>query len=193
MNAKTYIPLLGAALACLTGCMTQSRVIPNGATAEVVAGFSQDDIDAVINQAIQNIDSKSVRYHQGAGRRVINVKPIVVDTLSRGNAAEPLAESLTLALKEKLMDHGSFFVYNEQMANAVAATGQMAVPPEFLLVGHLTQRNMRKDNGDIYQEFSLNLTMTCSPYHPNVQFRGLEILQKRIPLRKEVDRVNAMN
>ena len=183
MNAKTYIPLLGAALACLTGCMTQSRVIPTGATAEVVAGFSQDDIDAVINQAIQNIDSKSVRYHQGAGRRVINVKPIVVDTLSRGNAAEPLAESLTLALKEKLMDHGSFF----------AATGQMAVPPEFLLVGHLTQRNMRKDNGDIYQEFSLNLTMTCSPYHPNTQFRGLEILQKRIPLRKEVDRVNAMN
>ena len=54
MNAKTYIPLLGAALACLTGCMTQSRVIPTGATAEVVAGFSQDDIDATIKQAIQN-------------------------------------------------------------------------------------------------------------------------------------------
>ena len=51
MNAKTYIPLLGAALACLTGCMTQSRVIPTGATAEVVAGFSQDDIDATIKQA----------------------------------------------------------------------------------------------------------------------------------------------
>lgn len=193
MNAKTYIPLLGAALACLTGCMTQSRVIPTGATAEVVAGFSQDDIDATIKQAIQNIDASSARYHQGAGRRVINVKPFVVDTLSRGNAAEPLAESLTLALKEKLMNHGSFIVYNEQMANAVAATGQMAVPPEFLLVGHLTQRNMRKDNGDIYQEFSLNLTMTCSPYHPNAQLRGLDIWQRRIPLRKEVDRANAMN
>lgn len=193
MNAKMYIPLLGAALACLTGCMTQSRVIPTGATAEVVAGFSQDDIASTINLLSQDIDSKSVRYHQGAGRRVINVKPFIVDTLSRGNAAEPLAESLTLALKEKLMDHGSFFVYNERMANAVAATGQMAVPPEFVLEGRLTQRNMRKDNGDIYQEFSLNITMTCSPYHPNVQFRGLEILQKRIPLRKEVDRVNAMN
>ena len=59
MNAKMYIPLLGAALACLTGCMTQSRVIPTGATAEVVAGFSQDDIDAVINQAIQNIAGPS--------------------------------------------------------------------------------------------------------------------------------------
>ena len=91
------------------------------------------------------------------------------------------------------MNHGSFIVYNEQMANAVAATGQMAVPPEFLLVGHLTQRNMRKDNGDIYQEFSLNLTMTCSPDHPNAQLRGLVIWQKRIPLRKEVDRANAMN
>ena len=113
MNAKMYIPLLGAALACLTGCMTQSRVIPTGATAEVVAGFSQDDIDATIKQAIQNIDASSARYHQGAGRRVINVKPFVVDTLSRGNAAEPLAESLTLALKEKLMNHGSFIVYNE--------------------------------------------------------------------------------
>lgn len=52
---------------------------------------------------------------------------------------------------------------------------------------------MRKDNGDIYQEFSLNLTMTCSPYHPNAQLRGLDIWQKRIPLRKEVDRANAMN
>ena len=50
-----------------------------------------------------------------------------------------------------------------------------------------------KSNHFGLQEFSLNLTMTCSPYHPNAQLRGLDIWQKRIPLRKEVDRANAMN
>ena len=77
----------------------------------------------------------------------------------------------------------------------LAEEGQLleAALPEFLLEGRLTQRNMRKDNGDVYQEFSLNLTMTCSPYHPTAELRGLEIWQKRIPLRKEVDRRNALN
>lgn len=183
----------GTALFCMCGCMTQSRVIPQGATAEVVAGFSQDDIDYVISQAIQNIDRNSRRYHQGESRRVINVKPVKVDTLSRGGQVSALVESLDTSLREELTNHGSFIVYNERMANAVAATGQQVAMPEFLLESRLTQRNMRKDNGDVYQEFSLNLTMTCSPYHPNPQLRGLEIWQKRIPLRKEVDRGNAMN
>lgn len=185
---------MAACMVAMTGCMTQSRLIPQGATAEVVSGFSQDDIDSVVEQAIQNIDQYSARYHKGAGRRVINVKsPFRIDTLSRGGQADALGESIEMSLKEKLMNHGSFIVYNEKMAAAVAATGQQAALPEFLLEGRLTQRNMRKDNGDVYQEFSLNLTMTCSPYHPTAELRGLEIWQKRIPLRKEVDRRNALN
>ena len=189
----TASAVMGTALCCMCGCMTQSRLIPQGGTAEVVAGYSQDDIEWAIMTAAQDVDRNSVRFHQGQGRRIINVKTFRVDTLSRGFHSEAIAENLCAGLRERLMNSGTFIVYNEQMANAVAASGQQASLPEFLLDGRLTQRNMRKDNGDVYQEFSLNLTMTCTPYHPNPQLRGLEIWQKRIPLRKEVDRRNAMN
>ena len=190
MKSNVWMCVCGAAMIGLAGCMTASRVVYEGEQAEVVAGFSQDDISYAVSKAVQDIDSCSRRYHQGEGRRVINVKPILNDTLSRGNAADVLSESIGMSLKEKLMNHGSFIIYNEHMASIAGQTGAL---PEFLLEGRLTQRNMRKDNGDVYQEFSLNLTMVCTPYHPNQQLRGLEIWQKRIPLRKEVDRGNAMN
>ena len=54
------------------------------------------------------------------------------------------------------------------------------------MFGSLKQRNMRKDNGDVYQEFSLNIRLV------DVN-KNLEFWQKRIPLRKEVDAANSMN
>ena len=91
--------VIGAALsACtivMTGCMTKSRLIPQGATAEVVAGFSQDDIDSVLETIREEISKASIRYapSKPGARRVIHVKDITNDTLSRGRDADFLSET----------------------------------------------------------------------------------------------------
>ncbi len=183
--------MMGAALAAcamaMTGCMTQSRLIPQGATAEVVAGFSQDDIESVLETVKEEINKASMRYAVPGKRRVINVKDIQNDTLSRGRDADFLSETLGEGIREKLTNSGNFIVYNEKMAqNALAAGQAVTTIPEFVMFGSLKQRNMRKDNGDVYQEFSLNIRLV------DVKTQ-LEFWQKRIPLRKEVDRRNSMN
>ena len=183
--------MMGAALAAcamaMTGCMTQSRLIPQGATAEVVAGFSQDDIDSVLETVKEDINKASMRYAVPGKRRVINVKDIQNDTLSRGRDADFLSETLGEGIREKLTNSGNFIVYNEMMAqNALAAGQAVTTIPEFVMFGSLKQRNMRKDNGDVYQEFSLNIRLV------DVKTQ-LEFWQKRVPLRKEVDRRNSMN
>ena len=68
-----------------------------------------------------------------------------------------------------------------------AARGQpVSITPEFVLYGKLQQRNMRRDGGNVYQEFSLNLQLVDVA-------TNLEAWQKRITLRKGVDRRNAMS
>ena len=183
--------MMGAALAAcamtMTGCMTQSRLIPQGATAEVVAGFSQDDIESVLETVKEEINKASMRYAVPGKRRVINVKNITNDTLSRGRDADFLSETLGEGLREKLTNSGNFIVYNEKMAIDAAAAGRpVAAMPEFVMFGSLKQRNMRKDNGDVYQEFALHIRLV------DVKTQ-LEFWQKRVPLRKEVDRRNSMN
>ena len=90
--------MMSAALAvcavAITGCMTRSRLIPQGATAEVVAGFSQDDIESVLETVREEINKASMRYAVPGHRRVINVKDILNDTLSRGRDADFLSETL---------------------------------------------------------------------------------------------------
>ena len=128
-----------------------------------------------------------MRYAVPGKRRVINVKDIQNDTLSRGRDADFLSETLGEGIREKLTNSGNFIVYNEKMAqNALAAGQAVTTIPEFVMFGSLKQRNMRKDNGDVYQEFSLNIRLV------DVKTQ-LEFWQKRVPLRKEVDRRNSMN
>lgn len=171
----------------MTGCMTQSRLIPQGATADVVAGFSQDDIESVLETVREQIDKASMRYAVPGHRRVINVKDIQNDTYSRGRDADFLSETLGEGIREKLTNSGNFIVYNEKMAqNALSAGQAVTTVPEFVMFGNLKQRNMRKDNGDVYQEFALHIRLV------DVKTQ-LEFWQKRIPLRKEVDSRNSMN
>ena len=96
MTSRTMMmaaAVLAACMAATTGCTTPSRVIPTGATAEVVAGFSQDDIDSVVNTILQELNKASPRYAVPGKRRVVNVKDFTNDTLSRGiNADFPFAQ-----------------------------------------------------------------------------------------------------
>ena len=183
--------MMSAALAvcavAMTGCMTRSRLIPQGATAEVVAGFSQDDIESVLETVREEINKASMRYAVPGHRRVINVKDILNDTLSRGRDADFLSETLGEGIREKLTESGNFIVFNEKMAANAAAAGQpITITPEFVMFGSLKQRNVHKDGGDVYQEFALHIRLV------DVKTQ-LEFWQKRVPLRKEVDRRNSMN
>lgn len=178
--------VLGIAMAAgLSGCVDVTAPVPPGG-GEPVAGFSQDDIDSVARQAVEDLCRWSGRYDAGPGaRRVVNVKNVVNDTLSRGATAEALSEQLGQSLREQLTNSGKFVVYNEDAARIAVARGQPVVTPEFVLYGKLQQRNMRRDGGNVYQEFALNLQLVDLA-------TSLETWQKRITLRKGVDRRNAM-
>ena len=116
---------LAAGMAAMTGCKTPSRVIPTGATAEVVAGFSQDDIDSVVNTILQELNKASPRYAMPGKRRVVNVKDFTNDTLSRGINADFLAKSIGEGVRDSLTNmNGHFIVFNERMAANAAAAGQ---------------------------------------------------------------------
>lgn len=172
----------------MTGCMTEgTRVIPGGETAEPVAGFSEDDVRSVVSVVIQDIDKKSARYSTPAQPvRVVNVKKVKVDTNSRGNDAVYLADTIAQCFKEELTNGGKFYVYNERAAQAAAAAGRpIPYKPQFILESTLMQRNVRRDNGNFYQEFSLNIQLIDVT-------TSMEFWQKRVPLRKAVDKTRVM-
>lgn len=170
-----------AALVLMTGCATPTRYVPQGGTVAAVGGFSQDDIDYTVSQAVQSMLAQGRLRSEDGSRKVVVVENVVDDTLSRGAQSDALAEALGLSLRENLTNSGKILVFNK----SVAQYATVRIDPQLTLHGRLTQRNLRQDNGDIQVEYSLNLQLVDLA-------TGLEFWQKRIPLRKIADRANAM-
>ena len=170
-----------AAPVLMTGCATPTRYVPQGGTVAAVGGFSQDDIDYTVSQAVQSMLAQGRLRSEDGSRKVVVVENVVDDTLSRGAQSDALAEALGLSLRENLTNSGKILVFNK----SVAQYAPVRVDPQLTLHGRLTQRNLRQDNGDIQVEYSLNLQLVDLA-------TGLEFWQKRIPLRKIADRANAM-
>lgn len=163
-----------AAVLMLCSCTTQTAYIPEGARAQAVAGFSQDDIDDTVYRAVESLLSLDrIKAPEGSSRAIVVVENVKNDTSSRGRDAEALAEGLGLSLREELTNCGKIVVYNKEAAQYAT----VKVTPQYVLNGRLTQRNLRQDNSDIQIEYSLNLQLIDLA-------TGLEFWQKRIPLRK---------
>lgn len=177
------IPVVLASLVfAVCGCTTKSRLIADPSQAEVVAGFSMDDIVWAADVVVKDVERVNARYAQPAGGvRIIDVKNITNDTLSRGRDAGALADALGQAIREGLANGGRFAIIDETLC----VNAEKKPVPEFILHGRIFQRNMRKDNGDVYQEFYLNAQLV----DPKT---GLQVWQKSLPLRKEVDAKNSM-
>lgn len=188
MKKLVLIASICSAAFVMTGCATSSRVIAEGETDETIAGFGEDDIRMVVSKVVQDINRVSARYSTPEKPvRVVNVKNVRIDTLSRGNSASYLAETIAQCMKEALTEGGKFYVYNEVAAQRAALAGRpVPYTPQFVLESTLRQRNMRRDNGDITQEYSLNIQLVDVA-------TSIEFWQKRVPLRKVVDKNNAMN
>jgi PBP1b-binding outer membrane lipoprotein LpoB len=173
----------------MTGCMTErTSYVVEDETAEAVAGFSEDDIRTIVLKVIQDINVKSARYSTPEKPvRVVNVKKVKIDTNSRGNDAGYLADTIAQCFKEELTNGGKFYVYNEEAARKAAAAGRpVPYEPQFILESTLRQRNVRRDGGNFYQEFSLNIQLIDVA-------TSMEFWQKRVPLRKAVDKTRVMN
>ena len=189
MKNLIVLSILAVSTCTMTGCMTEKTcIIPNGKTVEPVPGFSEDDIRTIVSEVIQDINVKSARYSTPEKPvRVVNVKKVKIDTNSRGNDAGYLADTIAQCFKEELTNGGKFYVYNEEAARKAAAAGRpVPYEPQFVLVSTLRQRNVRRDNGNFYQEFSLNIQLIDVA-------TSMEFWQKRVPLRKAVDEDNVMN
>ncbi len=165
----------------LAGCATKTHYVPQGGTVAAVGGFSQDDVDYTVSQAVQSILAQGCLNSADGSRKVVVVENVVNDTLSRGSQADVLAEAVGLSLRENLTNSGKIIVFNKK----VAQYATVRVNPQFTLLGRLTQRNLRQDNGDYQIEYSLNLQLIELA-------TGLEFWQKRIPLRKIAAPANAM-
>lgn len=183
MKIKKILPLVMCCAAAVfyTGCTTTTHYVPAGATVAAVAGFSQDDIDFTVSQAVQSVLAQGRLVTTDGSRKVLVIENVKNDTLSRGTDADALAEALGLSLRENFTNSGKVIVYNKQ----VAQFATVRVDPQMTLYGRLTQRNLRQDNGDFQIEYSLNLQLVDLS-------TGLEFWQKRIPLRKIADRANLM-
>ena len=187
--------VLSACAFAMTGCMTErSRLVVEGETAEETAGFNEDNIRSVVKSVIDDINLRSKRYLTAENPvRVVNVKKVKIDTNSRGNDAIYLADTIAQCFKEELTNQGDgrddqrrFIVYNEEAAAKAAAAGRpVPYQPHFILESTLRQRNVRRDNGNVYQEFSLNIQLVDVA-------TSMEFWQKRVPLRKAVDKTRAM-
>ena len=183
MKLKRFLSItsLCAATAFVAGCATTTHYVPQGGTVAAVGGFSQDDVDYTVSQAVQSLLAQGRLMSTDGSRKVVVVENVVNDTLSRGSQSDALAESLGLSLRENLTNSGKIIVFNKRAAQYAT----VKVDPQFSLLGRLTQRNLRQDNGVIQIEYSLNLQLIELA-------TGLEFWQKRIPLRKIADRANAL-
>lgn len=166
---------ISALLMLAAGCATKTAYIADGTRPEAVSAFSQDDLEDTVATATDKLLSLDrIHARDGAARAIVIVENVINDTSSRGRDADALAEGLGFALRERLTDSGSIIVYNREAAQNHAT---VKVDPQYLLQGRLTQRNLRQDNSDIQIEYSLNLQLIDLA-------TGLEVWQKRTPLRK---------
>ncbi len=180
MNGIVKIGLITLGALC-AGCRTPTHYVPQGARVAAVGGFSQDDVDYTVGQAVQSLLAQGRLNSADGSRKVVVVENVVNDTFSRGAQSDALAEALGLSLRENLTNSGKIVVYNKRAAQYAT----VRVDPQMSLLGRLTQRNLRQDNGDVQIEYSLNLQLIDLA-------TGLEFWQKRTPLRKIADRANAL-
>ena len=165
----------------VTGCATKTAYIDDS-TAQVVAGFSETDISKALKSAVKSIISLNrIVPPNGSNRAIVIVENIVNDTLSRGRDASALAEALGLGLREQLTDSGKIIVYNREAAKYA----KVAVEPQYILKGRLTQRVLHQDDDDSQIEYNLNLQLIDLA-------TGLEFWQRRVPIRKVADDRNIM-
>jgi len=172
-----------AVVTAMTGCTTATRRYADGEVREVVAGFSEADIQDTVARAYDSVCSQErIKLQPGSDRAIMIVRNVTNDTNSRGRDAGVLAEALGQSLREKLTNGGKVVVYNEEVAQYAA----VKITPQYRLSGRLTERNLRQDNGDYQKEYNLNLTLVELA-------TGLEFWQKRIHVGKLVDEDNLMN
>ncbi len=165
----------------ITGCATKTAYIDDN-SAQVVAGFSETDISRAINTAVGSILKSNRIVPPGDSKRaIVIVENIVNDTLSRGRDASALAEALGLGLREQLTDRGKIIVYNREAAQYA----KVAVEPQYILKGRLTQRVLHQDDDDSQIEYNLNLQLIDLA-------TGLEFWQSRVPIRKVAADKNIM-
>ena len=179
---KLIVPAFTVALAVLAGCTTPTHRYVAGETRPEVAGFSEYDINDTVSRAMQSVLSQDrIKLQPGANRAVMIVEDVVNDTLSRGNEAAGLANSIGQSLREELTNSGKVVVYNRE----VAQYAKVRVEPQYILRGRLVERTLKMDNSDYQKEYNLNLTLIELS-------TGLEFWQKRIHVGKLVDRKNLM-
>ena len=185
MNVIRYaltVTVLTAFAVGFTGCTTTTRRYAAGETRRTVSSFAEEDINDTVSRAVQSVCSQDrIKLQAGANRAVLIVENVKNDTLSRGRDAEALAEALGQSLREELTNGGKVVVYNKE----VAQYATMKVQPQYILRGRLTQHNLRQDNGDLQEEFNLNLTLI--DLHT-----GLEFWQKRVHVGKLAAAMNVM-
>ena len=92
-----------------------------------------------------------------------------------------MAEALGLGLREQLTDSGKIIVYNREAAQYA----KVAVEPQYILKGRLTQRVLHQDDDDSQIEYNLNLQLIDLA-------TGLEFWQRRVPIRKVAADKNIM-
>ena len=180
---RLLVSALALATAVFSGCTTPTHRYVEGETRAEVAGFSEYDINDTVSRALQSVISQDrIKLQPGANRAVMIVEDVVNDTLSRGNEAAGLANSIGQSLREELTNSGKVVVYNKE----VAQYAKVRVEPQYILRGRLVERTLRMDNSDYQKEYNLNLTLIELS-------TGLEFWQKRIHVGKLVDRKNLMN
>ena len=180
---KLLAPAVVVLLAALSGCTTPTRRYVAGEARPEVAGFSEYDINDTVSRAMQSVLTQDrIKIQPGANRAVMIVEDVVNDTLSRGNEAAGLANSIGQSLREELTNSGKVVVYNKE----VAQYAKVRVEPQYILRGRLVERTLRMDNSDYQKEYNLNLTLIELS-------TGLEFWQKRIHVGKLVDKKNLMN
>ena len=108
MKLKRFLSItaLCAATAFVAGCATTTHYVPQGGTVAAVGGFSQDDVDYTVSQAVQSLLAQGRLMSTDGSRKVVVVENVVNDTLSRGSQSDALAESLGLSLRENLTNSG---------------------------------------------------------------------------------------
>lgn len=178
-NGFKYVIAAGLALAC--GCTTPTTMIDEqNDTGRTVAGFDYRDINKCIGESIASLLASGRLQRNDGSRYIVNVQRVVNDTSSLGRNADALSDVLTEGLKEELMNSGKAMIYNE----AVGSYARAVVPPQLVLLGRITERNLRMDSGDIQKEYFLNLNLVEIS-------TGVEFWQKRSFVGKRTDKTLA--
>ncbi len=151
--AKAVFAILSATI--IAGCASTEVVRPGQDTGHAIMALDYRDFDVAAEEALASIKEEGVVTKPGGGRYVVYVGRVINKTTQKFETTQ-LTKSVTIALRKS----GKVVVTLVPPVEDGEDQAVEGIPPELVLTGKVSERNMQYSSSKKQTEYLLELELT---------------------------------